>query len=75
MIPVREQFPALGSSTYASFISEFTAAFILMLGLSAISSARSKHLSASSAFAVFILLLCIGCSFGWQTGYAINAGE
>ncbi|ORY91786.1 aquaporin-like protein [Leucosporidium creatinivorum] len=68
-------YPTPGSSPSSSFISELTASFILMLGISAISSSRSKHLSASSAFAVFILMICIGSSFGWQTGYAINAAR
>ncbi|KAL8278641.1 hypothetical protein RQP46_008933 [Phenoliferia psychrophenolica] len=68
-------YPAAGIGSVSSFISEFTASFILMLGLSAIGSNRSAHLSRSSAFAVFILMLCIGSSFGWQTGYAINAAR
>ncbi|KAI5477167.1 hypothetical protein MNV49_006823 [Pseudohyphozyma bogoriensis] len=68
-------YPATGSSITTSFISEFTAAFVLMLGISAVSSPRSATRSSSSAFAIFILMLCIGGAYGWQTGYAINAAR
>lgn len=68
-------YPAHGIGSLSSFVSEFTAAFVLMLGISAVTSPRSASRSSSSAFAVFILMLCIGCSYGWQTGYAINAAR
>jgi hypothetical protein len=40
-----------------------------MLGIYAISSKRNAGLGqAGAAFAVFVLLLCVGAADGWQTG-------
>lgn len=44
-----------------------------MLGIFAISSRRNAGLGqAGAAFAVFVLLVCVGAADGWQTGYAIS---
>ena len=62
-------YPLPTSPWTTSFLSEFLAAFILMLGIYAISSKRNAGLGqAGAAFAVFVLLLCVGAADGWQTG-------
>lgn len=62
-------YPLPTSLWTSSFLSEFLAAFVLMLGIYAISSKRNAGLGqAGAAFAVFVLLLCVGAADGWQTG-------
>lgn len=46
-----------------------------MLGIFAITSTRNGKLSVTSHLSVFVLLLAIGASGGWITGYAINAAR
>jgi glycerol uptake facilitator-like aquaporin len=62
-------YPLPSSHWTTSFLSEFLAAFLLMLGIYAISSKRNAGLGQTgAALSVFVLLICVGAADGWQTG-------
>ncbi|CDZ97943.1 Aquaporin (major intrinsic protein family) [Phaffia rhodozyma] len=68
-------YPLPNSTLWSNFFSEFLASALLMFGIFVITSKRNEVLALSGHFAVFILLILIGTSLGYQTGYGINAAR
>ncbi|KAK9453196.1 aquaporin-like protein [Dipodascopsis uninucleata] len=64
----------------AKFMSEVSATAVLLISVNAISCQTSSHLNYKlpvewqlvRAMSLALMLWSIGCSLGWQTGYAIN---
>ena len=66
-------YPQASETALSGFVSEVIGSALLLCGIFAICD--SKNLPASpfsKPFAVGLLVVAIGMSFGWKTGYAIN---
>lgn len=63
---------AFFSSNWEAAFSELIASALLMFGVLGISDPANAQRFPAPQLSMFILLLAIGASLGWQTGYAIN---
>ncbi|KAI4758529.1 aquaporin-like protein [Aureobasidium sp. EXF-3400] len=58
-------------SNWEAAVAEFLGASVLAFGVYAVADGRNEVLKAPQ-FGLFALMVAIGASMGWQTGYAIN---
>lgn len=65
-------YPAAFMTKTGQFFSEFIASTILMFLIYAISDSGNLGAGPLVPLALFFIIFGIGCSFGWETGYAIN---
>ena len=65
-------YPADFLSTTGQFFSEFIASSILMFCIYAINDDANIGAGNLGPLALFFIIFGIGCSWGWETGYAIN---
>lgn len=63
---------ALLKTNWEAAFNEALGSFVLMFGVHAISDPSNAKRFLAPQISMFILLLVIGTSLGWQTGYAIN---
>ncbi|CAC9892069.1 unnamed protein product [Aureobasidium pullulans] len=58
-------------SNWEAAVTEFLGASLLAFGASAVADPKNEGLKAPQ-FMMFALMVAIGASMGWQTGYAVN---
>ncbi|KAH0412913.1 aquaporin-like protein, partial [Aureobasidium melanogenum] len=58
-------------SNWEAAVTEFLGSSLLAFGASAVADAKNEALKAPQ-FMMFALMVAIGASMGWQTGYAVN---
>ncbi|KAG9563898.1 aquaporin-like protein, partial [Aureobasidium melanogenum] len=58
-------------SNWEAAVTEFLGSSLLAFGASAVADAKNESLKAPQ-FMMFALMVAIGASMGWQTGYAVN---
>ncbi|KAG9657246.1 aquaporin-like protein, partial [Aureobasidium melanogenum] len=58
-------------SNWEAAVTEFLGSSLLAFGASAVADAKNEALKAPQ-FMMFALMIAIGASMGWQTGYAVN---